>query len=454
MKKPKIMIVEEDDILRQKLKRLLLAHEFEVFESLSKTAIPRFFLKSNPALVVIGSSQTSEWNGLDLAQQIRQLDKSIPLILITANSSEDIAIKALRIGINDYFKHPFSPEELVTSINRLLSDSIIQESPLENGTNYTSLIGSQKMIGENLQMQRIKTYIGNVASTESNVLITGETGTGKELTAELIHKNSPRHQKPFVCINCTAIPDSLLESELFGHEKGAFTGADSFKEGTLKHAEGGSVFFDEIGDMSLYHQAKILRAIESKEVQRLGGKGNIPLNIRVIAATNQDLDRLVEEGKFRKDLYFRLNVARIQLPPLRERNNDIPYLLDLYTHELNNRFGREVEGLTEDALEYLIRYDWPGNIRELKNILEAAFVNISTRRLSFNDLPEHFRNRLIEAKNLSQGEQDILLFTLMSTKWNKSKTAQKLHWSRMTLYRKMEKYHIAKEGKKIKTTQQ
>ncbi|MFO0793844.1 MAG: sigma-54 dependent transcriptional regulator [Candidatus Brocadiaceae bacterium] len=441
------MIVGEDDILRQKLKRLLLVREFEVFESLSKTAIPRFFLKSNPDLAIIGSSHTSDWNGLDLAQQIRQLDKSIPIILITANSSETIAIKALRIGINDYFKHPFSFEELIMSISRFLSVSFHLETSLKSETNHTSPIGCRKMIGENLQMQGIKTYIGNVASTDSNVLITGETGTGKELTAELIHKNSPRYQKPFVCINCTAIPDNLLESELFGYDRGAFTGADSLKEGKLKHADGGTVFFDEIGDMSLYHQAKILRCIENKEVQRLGGKGSIPLNIRIIAATNQELDQLVEEGKFRKDLYFRLNVARVHLPPLRERKEDIPHFLDFFLRKFNLQFGRAVEGFTGDTLEYLLSYDWPGNIRELKNLLEAIFINSPSRRITFLELPEQFRRKLEEMKNLPLSDQALLLSTLITTKWNKSKTAQKLQWSRMTLYRKMAKYHITNKNK-------
>lgn len=444
MKRQKILLAEKDAELRQNMKKALLHHGFEIIESFGMTDALRYFQNSNPDLVIVGSSEDSDSNELKVAQQIRRLDRIIPLILIAANSSEDLAIAALRIGINDYFKQPFSFEELTMSVSRCLSGFSLRESSSKHGTNLSSLVDGQKMIGENLQMREIKTYIGKVALTDSNVLITGETGTGKELTAELIHKNSPRSQRPFVCINCTAIPDTLLESEFFGYEKGAFTGADSLKEGKLKHADGGTVFFDEIGDMSLYHQAKILRAIENKEVQRLGGKGSIPLDIRVIAATNHDLDRFVEEDKFRKDLYFRLNVARIHLPPLRERREDIPSLLDLYICELNNRLGREVEGLTEDVSEYLLSYDWPGNIRELKNLLEATFVNLSSRRISFMDLPEHFRNRLGEAKNLSQSEKERLLSTLLTTNWNRSKAAQKLHWSRMTLYRKMIKYHIIK----------
>ncbi|MCF6155888.1 MAG: sigma-54-dependent Fis family transcriptional regulator [Candidatus Brocadia sp.] len=451
MKKPKILVLERNDVLNKNLKKLLLGNGCEVIETSDKGDAFRSFQRNSPDLVIVGSSLDDSRDGLDVAQQIRHSGSNIPLIMIAAHSSEDQAIAALKTGINDYFKQPFSFEELTVSVNRCLSGFFLRESSGEYGVTSPCLIDSQKMIGENVQMREIKTYIGKAASTDSNVLITGETGTGKELAAELIHRNSPRSKKPFVCINCTAIPDSLLESELFGYERGAFTGADSLKEGKLKHAEGGTVFFDEIGDMSLYHQAKILRAIESKEVQRVGGKGSIPLDIRIIAATNQDLDQLVEEDKFRKDLYFRLNVARIHLPPLRDRKEDIPFLLGFYIRELNRRFGREVECLAKDALEYLLCYDWPGNVRELKNLLEATYVNLSSRRISLSDLPEQFRRRIGETGGLPRSELDLLLSTLMSTNWNKSKAAQKLHWSRMTLYRKMAKYHIMKENTR-KTT--
>ncbi len=442
MKKPKILIVERNNAFRQNLGKMLLVNGFEVVETSDKIDAVRFFQNNRPDLVIVGSSRDDTRDGLEVAQQIRRLDRIVPIILIAAKSTEDLAINALRIGINDYFKQPFSSEELTVGVNRCLSDFFRRESAGEYGTTPPCPIDSQRMIGENVQMREIKRYIGKAASTDSNVLITGETGTGKELAAELIHRNSPRSKKPFVCVNCTAIPDSLLESELFGYERGAFTGADSLKEGKLKHGEGGTVFFDEIGDMSLYHQAKILRAIESKEVQRVGGRGSIPLDIRIVAATNQDLDQLVEEGKFRKDLYFRLNVARIHLPPLRERKEDIPFLLGFYIRELNRRFGREVECLAKDVLEYLLCYDWPGNVRELKNLLEATYVNLSSRRISLSDLPEQFRRRIGEATDTPRSEPALLLSTLMSTNWNKSKAARKLHWSRMTLYRKMAKYRI------------
>jgi transcriptional regulator with PAS, ATPase and Fis domain len=296
-------------------------------------------------------------------------------------------------------------------------------------------------------MQQIKAYIEKVGASDSNVLITGETGTGKELVAELIHQTSPRRPHPFVCINCAAIPDTLLESELFGYEKGAFTGANTASEGKLKLADGGAIFFDEIGDMSPYAQAKILRAIESREVYRLGGKRRIPLNVRVLAATNHDLERSVTQGQFRKDLYFRLNVARIHLPPLRERKEDIVPLCQHYLRTLNQHFGRQVEGLTDEALARLIRHDWPGNVRELKNLLEATFVNDPAQRIALADLPEPFRRHCPATDHTVSDERQRLLSALFSTNWNVSKAAQQLHWSRMTIYRKLEKYHIVKGGK-------
>jgi transcriptional regulator with PAS, ATPase and Fis domain len=280
--------------------------------------------------------------------------------------------------------------------------------------------------------------------------------------AELIHRNSPRAHQPLLCVNCAAIPDSLLESELFGYERGSFTGAYSASKGKLKFGDGGTIFLDEIGDMSAYAQAKILRVIESREIQRLGGKENVSLNVRFIAATNKDLDQSVSEKTFRKDLYYRLNVAGIQLPLLKDRKEDIPSLCDHYVGKFNRQFGRHVQGFTEETAEALLRYDWPGNVRELKNLLEATVgnfrcsqnlsssdscgqcpeVSFRCRQISFTDLPEQFRRRATETQSLCSDERYPLLSVLISTNWNISKAAQKLHWSRMTVYRKMAKYCI------------
>jgi transcriptional regulator with AAA-type ATPase domain/transposase len=298
------------------------------------------------------------------------------------------------------------------------------------------------MVGESRPMQAIQDYIRKVALTDSHVLITGETGTGKELVAEQIHTHSPRSQQPFICLNCPAVPDSLFESELFGYERGAFTGASTSNQGAFERADGGTLFLDEIGDMSLSAQAKLLRAVEDKAIHRLGGQRSISLNLRVIAATNQDLERLVAAGQFRKDLYFRLNVVGIHLPPLRDRKADLWPLCKHYIQVLNQQWERQVEGFTDNVFEALLRYEWPGNVRELKNLIEAIFITVTSRTIAFTDLPEAFARRLRDVEGLHLSEHDRLLAALAATQWNKSRAAQQLRWSRMTLYRKLRHYQL------------
>jgi transcriptional regulator with PAS, ATPase and Fis domain len=298
------------------------------------------------------------------------------------------------------------------------------------------------MIGDSLAIWRLKIYLGKVAMTDSHVLTTGETGTGKELAAQYIHQQSTRRTKPLVSINCAALPDGLLESELFGYERGAFTGAVSSYPGKLKLADGGTVLFDEIGEMSPYAQVKILRVVETKEVYPLGGRRSVPVDIRIIAATNRDLERQMARNEFREDLYFRLNVARIDLPPLRERTDDIPLLIDYFAEKFSTRSGQQFRGFTEKALEVLKAYHWPGNVRELMNLIERIFIDPPDGKIDVSDLPECMRCSPLSRRDAKPQERELLLYTLCQTNWNKSKAADQLHWSRMTLYRKIAKYQI------------
>jgi DNA-binding NtrC family response regulator len=384
---------------------------------------------------------------LRIVEEVRGLNRFVPAIAIMRDSSEELAVAALRAGVSDYFRHPVPFDDLLASIERCLIGVIPRDTAGVVDPTIPSPFQAARLVGDSPTMREIKTYIGRVASTDSNVLITGETGTGKELVAASIHRSSPRRRLPFVCINCAAIPDTLLESELFGHERGAFTGAHTAREGRVQQADGGTVFFDEIGDMSLPAQAKILRAIESKEVHRVGGRGRCAVNARVIAATNLDLERKVAEGQFRPDLFYRLNVARIHLPSLRERKDDLPILLDHYLREFNRQFRREVEGFTTEAFESLLRYEWPGNVRELRNLIEAIFINLPAGRITFADLPEPFRRRIGETAGLPKDERNQVLSALFTANWNKSKAAAQLRWSRMTLYRKMAKYRLLEAGR-------
>jgi two-component system response regulator HydG/two-component system response regulator AtoC len=292
-------------------------------------------------------------------------------------------------------------------------------------------------------MLRVREAAERAAVTDCNVLITGETGTGKELIAELIHRESARADRPFVCINCAALPEGLIESELFGYERGAFTGANASASGTLESAAGGTVFFDEIGDMSAFAQAKVLRAIESRQIFRLGGRKKISLDFRLVSATHQDLKSLVDQGKFRHDLYYRLSVACIRLPALRERQSDIETLIQHFVNDFNVRFGRNVRGFARNVVNCLCAYEWPGNVRELRNLVEGTFVNSSADLFTEQDLPAHFRILWPALAQTEDTERDRLLDALTATRWNKSLAAERLQWSRMTLYRKMAKYELA-----------
>lgn len=300
------------------------------------------------------------------------------------------------------------------------------------------------MVGTSHKITAVRDYITQVAKFNSHVLITGETGTGKELAAEMVHKSSSRARHHFISLNCAAIPETLFESELFGYEKGVFTGADSRRVGLLAAATGGTVFLDEIGEMPLTVQSKILRALENREIQRLGSSRSIQIDVRVVAATHQRLEELVEQGRFRSDLFYRLNIARVHLPPLRERKEDIPGLIAHFLAVLNAQMGRQVVGLEADLHDSLLEYDWPGNVRELRNFLESTLIAIRSSTIGFTDLPEHYQTKFSRIQSTPFQERERLVSALAATNWNISKTAQQLDWSRMTVYRKLQQYGLAR----------
>jgi DNA-binding NtrC family response regulator len=303
-------------------------------------------------------------------------------------------------------------------------------------------VKGDRLIGRSAAIRQLRTQLARVARTNSNVLLLGETGTGNELVAELLHVNSPRSARPFVCINTAALPDTLLENELFGHERGAFTGATQPHTGKLAAADLGTVFLDEIGDVSVATQARLLRAIENKTVYRLGGTRPVNLDVRIIAATNVDLERATAEGRFRKDLYYRLNVVRLELPPLRDRVEDIPLLIGHYLLHLNRELGRAVRGLCPRAVQMLSEYHWPGNVRELRNVVEALLVNLAPETTGVVDVPPQVMRQLARAMDAPLSQRERLLHALTATNWNKTKAADQLRMSRMTLYRKMHQHGV------------
>ncbi len=392
-----------------------------------------------PDVILIQETESAPGKWQQMASEAGRAHPAVPVILLTAGGSEELVIAALRLGVRDYLRLPVSDVALSGALDRCLGRNAPRPKRLEGGgeSRLDPMVGSSEIFCH------IRSYMMRAAASDCTVLITGETGTGKELAAGFIHDHSRRRDKPFVCVNCAAIPDPLLESELFGHTRGAFTGAESLREGLLASAEGGTVLLDEIGDMSLSAQAKILRVLEKKEVSRLGGTQQRKIDVRFVAATNQDLESMANRGTFRRDLYYRLNVARVELPPLRERRDDIPLLVEHYRRRLG---GDDVSQLSEDCLRRISRYNWPGNIRELKNVLENIFFNCGSGEIHAQHLPPCLRETAHPDISLPADERERLVEALCSTQWNKSRAAEVLHWSRMTLYRKMAKYRISRSS--------
>jgi DNA-binding NtrC family response regulator len=434
------LVADSDETRRRSLGVTLAGIGCHVREVVDVGQLPADACRFNPNLIVLALSTNDGPKTFTAIAELRARDQRLPILVVVRSGSETLAVEALRAGVKDYLKEPFEWPMLAASARRCLAAAESRSSARSAAPHAPS--GPVVVVGAS--MRRIADYLARVAEHDPTVLITGETGTGKELAASLIHDLSRRRQARFVSINCAAIPEGLLESELFGHESGAFTGATARREGLLQAAAGGTVFLDEIGDMGPQGQAKILRAIDAREVYRVGAKRPERLDVRVIAATNHDLERAVEDGRFRKDLYFRLAVARVHLPPLRERRSDIGALLDHYLQQLNRERARDVEGFADEARAALEQYDWPGNVRELKNLIEAIFVSPPSRPITLADLPESFRGRLHAAVPASEAERRRLLDALLATNWNKSRAATMLQWSRMTVYRKMLKYSVAR----------
>ena len=428
---PAIIVIADDESARRAVLCAALARSRNV-RDVRVGELLEVCHSSRPAAVVVGTDAAGASCAFAAIEAALRVDASLPVILLMQGGSEMLAASAFRIGVKDYLPFPVDTDHILGSLARC----VVQPQPRVGRSP-----GRSPLIGSSPQMTSVLDYLTHVAAGDSNVLITGETGTGKELAAAFVHQHSARRLRPFVPVVCAAIPDALFESELFGYEKGAFTGATAARAGLLQSAHGGTVFLDEVGDVGPAAQAKMLRAIESREVYRLGGRGPVALDVRLVAATNRDLERAVDEGTFRKDLYFRLNVARVHLPPLRERRSDIGQILDHCLREFNARMQRDVE-VSSEVRQALDAYDWPGNVRELKNLVETLFVGPRRGPVRLADLPDQFRNRLQGYCRLGDTERRALLDALFASRWNKSRAAQILHCSRMTLYRRMAKYSV------------
>lgn len=448
-----ILIVDDDSAHRTMLRTLVGGWGYDVVEADDgSTAIET--VQQHPFDMVLMDVRMLKVSGLEALEKIKAFNPAIPITIMTAYSSVETAIEALKKGAYDYLTKPLDFDKLRLSLERAMEHLRLKEENRILKESLGKQFDMQNIIGRSTLMANLLETVAHVAPSEATVMITGESGTGKELIAGIIHYNSPRKTGPFVKINCAAITETLLESELFGHEKGSFTGADRRKEGRFYQAHGGSLFLDEVSEMSLTMQVKLLRVLQEREITRVGGDNVIKVDVRVISATNKNLQHLMEDGLFREDLFYRLNVVGLEIPPLRERRDDIPLLAQHFLEMFAAKNRKEIKGFTPRAMDQLIRYDWPGNVRELMNAVERGVVLARTHYLDTQDLiivsnisPQPFEDIPgFEEKDpnlsLEAIERDTILRALEVTSGNKSEAARRLGITRKTLHKKLKKYGV------------
>ena len=443
MKGYRILIVDDEKNIRDSIVRFLKLEHIESVPAENGLSAQRL-LENKTFNAAVVDLKMPGMDGLELLKWIQAQGLPVPVIMISAFGEIHDAVEAMKSGAKDYIVKPFDPEELVIRLKRLLEEQSNKDRIAAGRMLYDE---EKTWISRGAESKKIERIIEKVAKTDSTILITGESGTGKEVTAKRIHLLSERAGEPFVPINIGGMPESLLESELFGYEKGAFTGAESRKPGLIELASSGTLFLDEIGDMPMGLQVKILRFLQEKKIQRLGGIKPIPIDTRIIAATNRDLKHLISIKVFREDLYFRLNVITIHLPLLREMRDDIPQLTGFFIGQFNKTMkkkGRYIKGITPDALQLLTHYSFPGNIRELENLIERAFILAETDMLTVNDfdIEQLPHTNPVKKGTIKEIEKDAILIALTRWERNRTKAAEELGITRRTLFNKMKEYGI------------
>ncbi|MGB3368546.1 MAG: sigma-54 dependent transcriptional regulator [Acidaminobacteraceae bacterium] len=444
MEKLNVLIADDEDNIAQLLERILSSKGYNIF--VANNGEEAFeIVKTNHIDIVLSDIRMPKLDGISLLKKIKDFDSFIEVLIMTAFADVETAIDAIKMGARDYIRKPFDLEEVVEAVDKA---AMIVGHNIDNDMHeYQS---DEILVAKSPQMQKLKKLIGKIAASMATVNIYGETGVGKELVAKSIHEHSDRKDKAFIKVNCSAFPETLLESELFGYEKGAFTGAFSKKLGRFELADGGTIFLDEIGDISPLIQLKLLRVIQQKEFERLGGTKTLPLDIRVITATNKNLKDLVKSGLFREDLYYRLNVIPVDVSPLRDRKEDIESLLNTFISATSKVNRKEAKKISKDALSALITYNWPGNVRELENIVERVMVISDKDTIGIDDLPEYIRTSSSEESSPIQAlktlkdevEEQVIREAIDECSGNMTRAAEKLGISRRSLYRKVRKYEI------------
>ncbi len=446
----RILIVDDEEVQRQKLSGFLKKQGFMVTTAESGFEAINLCQDKSFELALIDLKMPG-MDGIELLKKLKESNPETQVIMMTAYGSVDTAVEAMKLGAYHYVNKPINLEELKLNINKALENYHLL---MENKYLKEQLEEEYKdvqIIGESLAIKEVLSTVTRVAKTKSTVLIIGESGTGKELVARAIHALSDRADQRFIPVSCAALPETLLETELFGHERGAFTGAIKRREGRFELADGGTLFLDEVGDIPLETQVKLLRVIESQEFERLGGKETLKVDVRIISATNQDLEKKIRAKSFREDLYYRLNVISIFIPPLRERKKDILLLVDHFIKKANQKCGGSIKGITREVKDIILNYDWPGNIRELENVIERGVVLSRTDVIDKNDLPyfglvseRSYQETQADVLSLKDIEKNHILHVLKKTEWNLIRCAEILGIHRNTLRLKMREYGIEK----------
>ena len=450
-----ILVVDDEESIRASLAGILEDEGYRTLFAVDGVEALAVIRQEMPALVLL-DIWMPRMDGMETLQKLKELYPCLTVVMMSGHGTIETAVKATKMGAYDFVEKPLSLEKVLLSVNNAISMSRLKE---ENDSLRSIVLKDHEMIGASPSMLRLAEHIRLAAPTNASVLITGENGTGKELVARSIHHNSQRREKPFIEINCAAIPEELIESELFGHERGAFTGAVAQKKGKFDLADGGTIFLDEIGDMSLKTQAKVLRILQERKFERVGGTRTVEVDVRVVAATNKVLEDEIKAGNFREDLFYRLNVVPFKVPPLRERADDIPLLIEYFLDTFCQREGRERKMIVPEAVELMKRYDWPGNVRELKNIIERLVIMTPGRTITANLIPEYIGagdatrgmvglkpGSALELSSLREAreefEKEFIIQKLEEHDWNISKTAESIELERSNLHRKINSYGI------------
>jgi len=451
-----ILVADDDASIRSLLKQLLSDEGYSVVEATTGTEVVEKVKETNPDLVIM-DVRMPELDGIEALSKLKVSSPKTSVLIMTAFGSSNNAIRAMELGAFDYITKPFELDKISHTVKRVIEYRDLTSEVQVLRDEISSLVQTERIVGNSPAMQEVYKTVGKVAKADATVLITGESGTGKELVAEALHYNSNRRSGPIVKVSCAALPETLLEAELFGHEKGSFTGAMTQRRGRFEMADKGSIFLDEIGEMSLPMQTKLLRVLQERKIERVGSSLPIKVDIRIICATNKDLQRQVELQKFRDDLFYRLNVINIHMPPLRDRKEDIPALVEHFLAKHRYSATAQPAAISEEALKRLMEYDWPGNVRELENVVERAVVLsrgqiITSRELPFGDHEgdgheeeggdEVSVEKSFFKKSVAQFEKDLIMKALRDANGNRSKAAEMLGIYRRLLYAKIKEYGL------------